>query len=88
MALAPNYTAIGNLTLLGKTIPISFPVRIDVMNNKLEAMAKIDIDRTKWGITYMNERDPRARAQNNYIHNNVNINLTIIARHKSQVVFN
>jgi len=88
MALAPNYTATGNLTLLGKTIPISFPVRIDIMNNKLEAMAKIDIDRTKWGITYLNERDPRARAENNYIHNNVNINLTIIARHKSQVVFN
>ena len=69
--------------MLDSTLDVSFPVRIDVVNNKLEGMAKFKLNRTKWGINYMDENDPVARANANFIHNDVDIGLTIIARNKS-----
>ncbi|MFC2124617.1 YceI family protein [Bacteroidota bacterium] len=83
----PNFMVTGNLTMCDSTLSVSFPARINVINNKLEGMARFNLDRTDWGIDYMNENDPVARAKDSYFHNKVNIGLTIIARNKSHNIF-
>ena len=48
----PNYTVTGNLTIKGITNPITFPATVKVNGDAAEALAKIEIDRTKWDIKY------------------------------------
>lgn len=40
----------GNFTMLGKTLAISFPAKVDVTGTSLLAEATFKIDRTKWGM--------------------------------------
>ncbi|GAB3332624.1 hypothetical protein GCM10027299_39330 [Larkinella ripae] len=51
-----NYRVNGELTILGKTHPVNFPAKIQVSNRQLVVEAKLQIDRTQWGIT--NSSDP------------------------------
>jgi len=48
----PNYSVTGNLTIKGITNPVTFPATVKVNGTNAEALAKIDIDRTKWDIKY------------------------------------
>jgi len=48
----PNYSVTGNLTIKGITNPVTFPATVKVNGSNAEAMAKIDIDRTKYDIKY------------------------------------
>jgi polyisoprenoid-binding protein YceI len=48
----PNFTITGNLTIKGITNPITFPAMVKANGASAEALAKIDIDRTKWDIKY------------------------------------
>ncbi len=75
----PTHRVTGNLTLRGITKSIELPVKIGIRNQKLEASAKFNINRTAWNISYMNERDPVARAKDSFINNTVNIGFEIIA---------
>lgn len=56
-----NYQVTGILTMLGKTNPVSFPAKIQVVNNQLTVEATLKVDRTKWGITY--STDPTLPAE-------------------------
>ncbi|CAL1519010.1 YceI family protein [Chitinophaga sp. MM2321] len=47
-----NYTITGNLTMVGKSLPISFPAKITIAAKKITVTAAIKVDRTKWGIDY------------------------------------
>lgn len=47
-----NFTVNGNLTMVGKTLPISFPAKINVANGELTLAALLKVDRTKWGMMY------------------------------------
>lgn len=47
-----GYTVTGELTLLGKTKPVSFPATITEKDGKLEVSAAFTIDRTDWGMNY------------------------------------
>lgn len=47
-----GYTVTGDLTLLGKTKPVSFPATIAEKDGKLEVSAAFAIDRTQWGMVY------------------------------------
>ncbi|MDY3552935.1 YceI family protein [Gemmata sp. JC717] len=49
---ATGYTVTGDLTLLGKTKPVSFPATIAEKDGKLEVSAEFAIDRTQWGMNY------------------------------------
>lgn len=51
-ATSHTYDVTGNLTMKGKTNPITFPAMIYMMDGKLIAEAAVNVDRTKWGITY------------------------------------
>jgi polyisoprenoid-binding protein YceI len=47
-----KYTVSGNLTMLGKTKPVSFPATITTTAEGLSVDASFVIDRTLWGMNY------------------------------------
>ncbi|PKF75672.1 YceI family protein [Chryseobacterium sp. PMSZPI] len=54
-----NKTVSGNLTLLGKTMNVSFPAKVDVTDNSADIQAKFTVNRTDWGIRFgTSEADP------------------------------
>jgi polyisoprenoid-binding protein YceI len=46
------YTVNGELTLLGKTKPVSFPASIAANGGALQVSSSFPIDRTQWGMNY------------------------------------
>lgn len=50
-----NYLVSGHLNMLGKSLPVNFPARIQPAGNKLSIAAIVKVDRTKWGITYASD---------------------------------
>ncbi|WP_420151002.1 YceI family protein [Spirosoma sp.] len=70
-----NYQVQGNLTMLGKTNPVSFPAKIDLNNNQMTVDATLKVDRTKWGITYA--ADPALPADSQ-IQPNIDIHLKLV----------
>jgi len=49
---APNYTITGDLTIKGITNTITFPASVSISGKSAEAVALIELDRTKWDIKY------------------------------------
>ena len=75
----PTHRIKGNLTIKGVTKSIEFPVRLGIINLKLEASAKFNIDRTVWGINNLDKNDPVAKTKDGFINNIVNVGFEIIA---------
>lgn len=49
----------GNLTLLGNTLNVTFPAKIDIQDEKVEVEAKFTVNRVDWGIKFgTSELDP------------------------------
>ena len=48
----PNYTISGNLKIKDVTKNITFPAKVSVNNNGVEAVAKFNIDRKQWNLIY------------------------------------
>ncbi len=57
----PTHTISGNLTMVGVTKGISFPAKVMVMENGLEAKAKFNINRKEWDINYAGKPDDLIR---------------------------
>ncbi|WP_256009371.1 YceI family protein [Desertivirga xinjiangensis] len=72
-----NYTVTGDLQLLGTTKEISFPAKITVKNDNLDAEALIRINRLHWGMTYAS--DPN---EGMYILPDVDLQLKLSAKKK------
>lgn len=54
-----NKTVSGNLTLLGKTLNVTFPAKVDVADNTAAIQAKFTVNRADWGIKFgTTEADP------------------------------
>lgn len=54
-----NKTVSGNLTLLGKTMNVSFPAKVDVADKSAAVKAQFTVNRTDWGIKFgTSEADP------------------------------
>ncbi|KQT35556.1 hypothetical protein ASG22_00555 [Chryseobacterium sp. Leaf405] len=54
-----NKTVSGNLTLLGKTLNVSFPAKVDVADKSAAVKAQFTVNRADWGIKFgTNETDP------------------------------
>jgi polyisoprenoid-binding protein YceI len=47
-----GYSVTGELTMLGKTKPVSFPASIAATGGALQLSSSFPIDRTLWGMTY------------------------------------
>lgn len=75
-----NFRVSGNLTLKDVTRNITFPARIDLDNNTLQAKANFDIDRTQWQMNYHNDKT----LGDQFISEKVNIGLDLQAKRQSQ----
>jgi polyisoprenoid-binding protein YceI len=60
---APSHLVSGNLTIKGITKNIEFPARINVTPGFADALAKFNIDRTMWDITYPGKPDDLIRNE-------------------------
>jgi hypothetical protein len=47
-----NKTVSGNLTLLGKTLNVSFPAKIAVVDDTVSVQARFTVNRADWGIKF------------------------------------
>jgi polyisoprenoid-binding protein YceI len=47
-----DYVLSGNLTLNGKTAPVTFPAKISIAGGELNVAGTFKIDRNDWGISY------------------------------------
>ena len=53
--LSHTYHAAGDLTILGKTNPVNFPVQLKLQANRLEVTGETSIDRSRWGMRYASD---------------------------------
>lgn len=49
----------GNLTIKGKTVNVTFPVKVNVIENEITVQSKFTINRQDWGLTYGTDGDPK-----------------------------
>lgn len=47
-----NCSVTGNLSMVGKSLPITFPAKITMANKQITVDANVKVDRTKWGINF------------------------------------
>lgn len=70
-----NKTVSGNLTLLGKTLNVSFPAKVTVADGKAAIEAKFTVNRTDWGIKFgTDETDPAEWMISKDIEIGINVN--------------
>jgi len=54
-----NKTVSGNLTLLGKTMNVTFPAKVDIVEKSATLKAQFTVNRADWGIKFgTDENDP------------------------------
>lgn len=73
-----THTIKGNFTLRDSVKNISFPAKVTVTADKVNAVADFNIDRTLWGLNYKGPNNP----QDWVISKNVNLKLSIAANKK------
>ncbi|WP_210463058.1 YceI family protein [Rufibacter roseolus] len=71
-----NFSVSGNFTLKGVTKNITFPARIELDENAMEAEANFNIDRRQWQMNYGNDKT----LGDKFISETVNIELDLEAR--------
>ncbi|MGV3657212.1 MAG: YceI family protein [Chitinophagaceae bacterium] len=71
-----NYLVSGNLTLKDATKNITFPAKVDVTGNAVNAIANFDIDRTWWNMSYGNDKS----LGDKFISPTVNVQLNLQAK--------
>ncbi|WP_313307676.1 YceI family protein [Epilithonimonas hominis] len=72
-----NKTISGNLTLLGKTLNVSFPAKVTVAEGKATIEAKFTVNRADWGIKFgTDETDPAEWMISKDIEIGINVNAT------------
>jgi polyisoprenoid-binding protein YceI len=74
-----NAEVTGNLTVKGKTNPITFPAKITINGNQLMADAKFKLDRSKYDIRYGSKTFFPDKAVNDLIDNDVDMEVKLVA---------
>lgn len=75
-----NFDISGNLQIKNVTKNITFPARIDLDGNRLEAKANFDIDRRQWEMNYGNDKT----LGDKFISETVNVELHLVAQRENQ----
>ncbi|CAN5249864.1 hypothetical protein BH23BAC1_BH23BAC1_48500 [soil metagenome] len=76
----PTHKITGNLTMRDRTLGVTFPARVSLNNDQVQAEAKFNIDRTQWGVSYQDESKVIDKARDRFIYNTVNVGFNIIAQ--------
>ena len=74
----PTHMIQGNLTLKDSTKNISFPAKVTVDANGINAIADLNIDRTLWGMNYKGPNNP----QDWFIKKEVHLKINVLATKK------
>lgn len=77
-----NFRVSGNLQIRNVTKNISFPARIDLDGNRLEADANFDIDRREWRMNYGNDKT----LGDDFISETVNIQFHLEAQKEDEPI--
>ena len=75
-----NFNISGNLQIRNVTKNITFPARVDLDGNRLEAEANFDIDRRQWQMNYGNDKT----LGDKFISETVNIEMHLEAQREDQ----
>ncbi|MEK2645508.1 YceI family protein [Bdellovibrio sp. BCCA] len=70
----------GELTMIGKTNPIEFPVKFTVDKGIATGEALVKIDRTKWGLKYGSGNFFKELAGDKIINDEFELNLKLVAK--------
>jgi polyisoprenoid-binding protein YceI len=81
---AENYTITGDLTIKGITHSITFPANVKITDNKAEATAKFDVDRTKYDIKFRSGNFFQ-NLGDNMIYDNFTIDLKLVANEEARI---
>jgi polyisoprenoid-binding protein YceI len=76
----PTHWISGNLTMRGTTKNIKFPAAVSVSEGEVSAKAGFNINRIDWGLSYGDESDPANKAKDQFIYNNVSLELDVTAK--------
>ena len=68
----------GDLTLKGKTAPITFPATVSMVDGKAQATANLKIDRTKWDVKYGSDKFFKGLGDK-VIANDIDLSVKIVA---------
>lgn len=71
-----TYHAAGDLKIVGKTNPVSFPVKIKLQGNQLEVIGETSIDRTLWGMSYASDENA---VDSMYVRPGIDIQFKLVA---------
>jgi polyisoprenoid-binding protein YceI len=71
------HTATGDLTFLGKTHAVSFPVNIKRSGDSIEIAGNATFDRTLWGMTYASDENA---TDGMYIRPNIDVEIKVTAQ--------
>lgn len=77
--LPDTYQAKGELTILGKSLPVDFPVKVNFHDNQVEVTGATSIDRTRWGMNYASDPDA---ADGMYVKPEIDVQFKLVARRK------
>lgn len=83
--LSGTYEASGELTVLGKSNLISFPVKVNPQGNKLEVTGEARIDRTLWGMTYASDENA---TDGLYVRPDIDVQFRLVAVKKDKESMN
>lgn len=80
----PTHLITGNLTMRDTTLSISFPAKVGITDGQVTAMAKFNIDRSKWNINFREESGYEARAKDELIYDTVHVGFNIVASQEAE----
>lgn len=75
-----EFTVKGDLTMIGNTQSVEFPLTVKFEKNQALAEAKIKIDRTKWGLKYGSGNFFKELAADKIISDEFELNIKITAK--------
>jgi len=71
-----NYVIKGNLKLIGKSLPLNIPAKINITETDVKVISKFKFDRTKWGMTFASQSNLPAKDK---IKNDIEVELELKA---------
>lgn len=71
-----NYLFKGSLKLLGKSLPLDIPAKVNISQTDVKVVSKFKFDRTKWGMTFASQPNLPAKDK---IKNDIEVELALKA---------
>ena len=75
-----KYQVKGNFTMIGQTHPIDFPATLKISKDSVTGEAKVDIDRTIWGLKYNSKNFFKDLVAEKVINNKFNLAIKVAAK--------